>query len=82
MKLKLGFGNIFTDHMFVDGLRSRSEGWHDAAHRPLSATCPSIPAATCLHYGQEVFEGMKAYRTRRRPVFSCSARRRTWPAHE
>lgn len=56
----LGFGKIFTDHMFIMNY-DEGEGWHDARivpHGPLSLD----PAAMCLHYGQEVFEGMKAYR--------------------
>lgn len=58
---KLGFGNIFTDHMFIMNY-DEGEGWHDpriVPYAPLSLD----PAAMCLHYGQEVFEGMKAYRT-------------------
>ena len=57
---KLGFGNYFTDHMFMMNY-DEGEGWHDARivpYGPLSLD----PAAMCLHYGQEVFEGMKAYR--------------------
>ena len=56
---KLGFGKIFTDHMFV---MDYSDGhWHDpriVPYGPLDLT----PACMCLHYSQEVFEGMKAYR--------------------
>ena len=58
---KLGFGHIFTDHMFVmnyDG----GQGWHDARIIPYGEISLS-PAAMCLHYGQEIFEGLKAYRT-------------------
>ncbi len=57
---KLGFGNYFTDHMFMMNYDA-GQGWHDARivpYGPLSLD----PAAMCLHYGQEVFEGMKAYR--------------------
>ncbi len=57
---KLGFGNYFTDHMFMMNY-DKGQGWHDARivpYGPLSLD----PAAMCLHYGQEVFEGMKAYR--------------------
>lgn len=57
---KLGFGNIFTDHMFIMNYDD-GKGWHDpriVPYGPLSLD----PAAMCLHYGQEVFEGMKAYR--------------------
>lgn len=55
-----GFGKIFTDHM-VTIKWTDEKGWHDAK---LTARAPfSIdPAAAVLHYAQEIFEGMKAYR--------------------
>ena len=56
---KLGFGNYFTDHMFVMKY-DETEGWHNAGIVPYGPFCLD-PAAMCLHYGQEVFEGMKAY---------------------
>jgi branched-chain amino acid aminotransferase len=58
---KLGFGTIFTDHMFLMNYDA-GQGWHDpriVPYGPLELE----PAAMCLHYGQSVFEGMKAYRT-------------------
>ncbi|MBE6759404.1 MAG: branched chain amino acid aminotransferase, partial [Ruminococcaceae bacterium] len=58
---KLGFGKIFTDHMFIMEYHE-GQGWHDPRIVPFGPIALS-PAATCLHYGQEVFEGMKAYRT-------------------
>ncbi|MDE6727081.1 MAG: branched-chain amino acid aminotransferase [Oscillospiraceae bacterium] len=58
---KLGFGHIFTDHMFVMNYDT-GEGWHDARIVPYGEISLS-PAAMCLHYGQEIFEGLKAYRT-------------------
>ena len=58
---KLGFGHIFTDHMFMMDW-DREKGWHDAKILPFQDV-PLSPAANCLHYSQEVFEGMKAYRT-------------------
>lgn len=58
---KLGFGHIFTDHMFVMNY-DRGEGWHDARIVPYG-DISLAPAAMCLHYGQEIFEGLKAYRT-------------------
>ncbi len=58
---KLGFGHVFTDHMFVMNYDT-GEGWHDARIIPYQNISLS-PAAMCLHYGQEVFEGLKAYRT-------------------
>ena len=57
----LGFGKYFTDHMFVMDY-SVKEGWHDARIVPF-AYIPIHPASTVLHYGVEIFEGMKAYRT-------------------
>lgn len=58
---KLGFGHIFTDHMFVMNYDT-GMGWHDARIVPFGDVSLS-PAAMCLHYGQEIFEGLKAYRT-------------------
>ena len=58
---KLGFGHIFTDHMFVMNYDA-GQGWHDARIVPYGDLSLS-PAAMCLHYGQEIFEGLKAYRT-------------------
>ena len=55
------FGKVFTDHMFVMDY-APDKGWHDAAIVPFGPIEVS-PACTCLHYGQEIFEGMKAYRT-------------------
>ncbi|MBR4554458.1 MAG: branched-chain amino acid aminotransferase [Ruminococcus sp.] len=57
---KLGFGHIFTDHMFVMNYDT-GKGWHDARIVPYGEISLS-PAAMCLHYGQEIFEGLKAYR--------------------
>ena len=55
-----GFGRVFTDHMAL--IRwSEGRGWHDAriqARAPLSVD----PASSVLHYAQEIFEGLKAYR--------------------
>ncbi|WP_312640786.1 branched-chain amino acid aminotransferase [Hydrogenoanaerobacterium sp.] len=58
---KLGFGEIFTDHMFLMNY-TEGKGWHDARIVPYGPI-PMDPSAMCLHYGQTVFEGMKAYRT-------------------
>ena len=57
----LGFGEVFTDHMFMMDY-SKKEGWHDAKIVPYGDLVLS-PAACVFHYGAEVFEGMKAYRT-------------------
>ncbi len=57
---KLGFGKIFTDHMFVMNY-DEGQGWHDARIVPYGPI-ELDPSAMVLHYGQEVFEGLKAYR--------------------
>ena len=57
----LGFGKHFTDYMFVMDW-DKEQGWHDAAIVPYGGI-PMDPATMVLHYAQETFEGMKAYRT-------------------
>ena len=57
---QLGFGTVFTDHMFLMDY-SADKGWHDARVVPYGPITMS-PAASVLHYGTEVFEGLKAYR--------------------
>ena len=57
---KLGFGRVFTDHMFVMEW-DKNVGWHDAAIIPFGNLIIH-PASTVLHYGAEIFEGLKAYR--------------------
>lgn len=56
----LGFGTIFTDHMFVMDYSS-DKGWHDARIVPY-APLTLDPSALVFHYAQECFEGLKAYR--------------------
>ena len=58
---RLGFGNYYTDHMFLMNY-DEGKGWHDPRIVPYGPI-ELDPAAMCLHYGQEVFEGLKAYRT-------------------
>jgi len=58
---KLGFGTIFTDHMFNMDYNPQ-EGWHNPRIEPY-ASIDMDPATMVLHYGQGVFEGLKAYRT-------------------
>jgi branched-chain amino acid aminotransferase len=56
----LAFGTIYTDYMFVMDYKE-GEGWHDGriqTYGPISLD----PAAMVLHYGQETFEGLKAYK--------------------
>lgn len=56
----LGFGNYFTDHMFVMDW-DEGEGWHDARIVPYEPIAMD-PASMVLHYAQETFEGLKAYK--------------------
>ena len=56
---KLGFGSVFTDHMFIMDW-SVDKGWYDPRIVPYGPI-PVSPALNVLHYGQSVFEGMKAY---------------------
>jgi len=56
----LGFGKYFTDHMFIMDY-TKGKGWHDpriVPYGPLSLD----PATMVLHYGQSIFEGLKAYK--------------------
>ncbi len=57
---KLGFGKIFTDHMALINWEA-GKGWFDPRIVPF-ANFSIHPASTCLHYGSEIFEGLKAYR--------------------
>jgi branched-chain amino acid aminotransferase len=59
---KLGFGQIFTDHMFNMDYTPES-GWHNPRIEPYGPIVMD-PATMVLHYGQAIFEGLKAYRTR------------------
>ena len=56
----LGFGTYFTDHMFMMDY-TEGVGWHDARIVPY-APIAMDPATMVLHYAQETFEGLKAYR--------------------
>ena len=58
---KLGFGKIFTDHMFLMDYEA-GKGWYNPRIVPFGPISLS-PASSVLHYGTEIFEGMKAYRT-------------------
>ena len=56
----LGFGKYFTDHMFMMDY-AEGQGWHNARIVPFGPIAIH-PASTVLHYGSEIFEGLKAYR--------------------
>ncbi len=57
---KLGFGKHFTDHFFNVKYKE-GKGWYDPVIEPYR-NLQLDPTAMCLHYGQEIFEGLKAYR--------------------
>ena len=56
----LGFGKIFADHMFMMNY-TEGKGWHDARIVPYGELSLE-PSAMVFHYGQEMFEGLKAYK--------------------
>ena len=55
-----GFGTVFTDHMVVIDYDEAKGGWHAASIGPRQPIALD-PAASVLHYAQEIFEGMKAF---------------------
>ncbi|SHI57391.1 branched-chain amino acid aminotransferase [Parasporobacterium paucivorans] len=57
----LNFGTIFTDHMFIMNYDPQN-GWNDARVVPYEKICLE-PSSMVFHYGQEMFEGLKAYKT-------------------
>jgi branched-chain amino acid aminotransferase len=59
---ELGFGEYFSDHMFIMDY-TEGKGWHDARIIPY-APLMIDPATMVLHYGQAVFEGLKAYQSK------------------
>jgi branched-chain amino acid aminotransferase len=69
---RLGFGQLFSDHMFLMNY-SRDRGWHKPRIEPMHQLSLH-PAAMVLHYGQEVFEGLKAYRGEDGSIYLFRAR--------
>lgn len=59
-EVNLGFGKYFTDHIFTAPFQ-RSKGWHNYQIKPYS-NLSMDPAACVYHYGQALFEGLKAFR--------------------
>ena len=57
----IAFGKEFTDHMFVMDYK-KDKGWYNARIIPFGNLTLN-PASAVFHYGAEVFEGLKAYRT-------------------
>ena len=55
----LHFGKVFSDHMFIADYKK--DEWTDARIVPYGQV-PMSPATSALHYGQAIFEGMKAYK--------------------
>src|SRR5512136_342002 len=85
---KLVFGRVFSDHMFLMDWRA-GQGWLDPRIVPYHSL-ELDPAAMVLHYGQGIFEGLKAYRWRDGAIrlfrpeknwerFNSSARRMCMP---
>ena len=72
---KLGFGKIFTDHMFIMNY-DEGEGWHNPRIVPY-APIALDPAAMCLHYGQADFEGLpiRIWRDSMSPMTASASRR-------
>jgi len=72
---QLGFGQFFTDHMFLMEY-SEAKGWHNPRITPYQPL-PIDPGACVLHYGQALFEGMKAFSQKNddvvlfRPQYNC-----------
>jgi branched-chain amino acid aminotransferase len=58
----LDFGTVFTDHMFIMDYEE-GKGWYDGRIVPYGPLAMD-PASTVFHYGQEMFEGLKAYKTK------------------
>ena len=56
----LTFGKVFTDHMLMINY-DENQGWHDERIVPYQ-NLDMDPACMVLHYGQAIFEGMKAYK--------------------
>ena len=69
---KLGFGDIFTDHMFAMDYESE-KGWVNPRIEPYGSISID-PAAMGIHYGQEIFEGLKAYRAKDGGVYMFRAK--------
>jgi branched-chain amino acid aminotransferase len=69
---QLGFGDIFSDHLFMVNYEA-GKGWFDPRIEPYG-DIRLDPAAMVLHYGQEVFEGLKAYRGKDNAIYLFRAR--------
>jgi branched-chain amino acid aminotransferase len=72
----LGFGRYFSDHFFATEF-DRENGWHLTRIEPMRPLNIDA-AAICLHYGQEVFEGLKAYRGKDEGIYLFRWPRNAW----
>ncbi len=63
----LGFGQYFSDHMYILDY-SKDKGWHDARIVPYGPLAMD-PSTMVFHYGQAIFEGLKAYKSKEGKVF-------------
>lgn len=68
----LGFGDIVTDHMFLMNYE-KGKGWFGPRVEPYHSLAID-PAAMAIHYGQEIFEGLKAYRGKDGGIYLFRAR--------
>ncbi|MCP5050610.1 MAG: branched-chain amino acid aminotransferase [bacterium] len=64
--LSIQFGRHFTDYMFTLSY-DEGQGWHSPEIKPFQ-TLPMSPAAAVFHYGQEIFEGQKAYKSQENEI--------------
>lgn len=63
----LGFGQMFTDHIFEMDY-DEHQGWHNASIKPFQ-NLSFHPSTMFMHYGQAIFEGMKAFKNENNEVF-------------
>lgn len=70
----IGFGKIFTDHMFLANWNGSE--WINPRIEPYGPLNLS-PATSAIHYGQSIFEGMKAFADKKRVSRYCFVRART-----
>ena len=68
----LGFGDIFSDHIFKMDYQART-GWNNPRIEPYGDIALD-PAAMAIHYGQEIFEGLKAYRGKNGGIYLFRAK--------
>ena len=62
----LPFGRVFSDHMLI--CEFKNGNWQSPEILPYGPI-PMLPSSQVLHYGQSIFEGMKAFKEKRNPIF-------------